>query len=139
MNTYPILFYRVVMFLRRDRKTCLICLLCALFVANGYSQSEFSHQIIPIDKSRFTKNLPEDLIATRWQRLMNLTCSEVLNVWRHSDEGGEISGEYLDFGYLENNSKTGEFGPETKEVFARPPSQLTRFRLRYLPKLMNLV
>lgn len=96
----------------------------------NFSQNNFNNEVVPIDKSRFTKGLPQDSISLRWQKLLNFTCDEVLNVWWNSipdNTGNENQtkgneGKYIDFGYLENNSKTGEFGRETKGGI-RPAAQ----------------
>lgn len=66
--------------------------------------------------------MPQDVVTLRWQRLLNLTCKEILNVWRYADDGPEVHGDFLDYGYLENNTKSGEFGPETKGGI-RPAAQ----------------
>lgn len=96
-----------------------LCLILMMF--NGLHQ-DIGYEVIPIDTRRFKRELPLDSITLRWQNLMNLSCKEILNVWRYSGNSSELHGEYFDFGYLENNSKTGEFGPETKGGI-RPAAQ----------------
>lgn len=81
-----------------------------------------SNNIVPIDKSKYSKEIPADSISLRWQKLLNYTCNEVLNIWWNENQTKGNEGKYIDFGYLENNSKTGEYGQETKGGI-RPAAQ----------------
>ena len=101
-----------------------------LIFSNLFSQYKFNNEVVPIDKSKFTKGLPQDSVSLRWQKLLNFTCDEVLNIWWNSfpnnigkeEQTKNNEGKYIDFGYLENNTKTGEFGQETKGGI-RPAAQ----------------
>jgi hypothetical protein len=93
-----------------------------LVSVSGYTQKKVDNAIVPIDQSRFSHGLPSDSISLRWKDLVLFTCREALNEWwNHSIASGH-EGEYVDFGYLENNSKSGDFGPETKGGI-RPAAQ----------------
>jgi hypothetical protein len=81
-----------------------------------------SSSVVPIDWSRFTKGLPQDDISQQWRQLLNISCKKALGEWWSKSQCNGNEGQYLDFGYLENNRKTGEFGKETKGGI-REPSQ----------------
>ncbi len=82
----------------------------------------FTHAIIPIDKSNFSRGLPKDEISLRWEMLVGYTCQEALNAWWELSEAHDQEGNYVDFGYLENNTKSGVHGQETMGGI-RPASQ----------------
>ncbi|NND06566.1 MAG: hypothetical protein HKN87_09315 [Saprospiraceae bacterium] len=103
-------------------RTLLPLFIAFFFLGQGYGQRITSHAITPIDTSRFTKGQPTDLISERWRQLLLFTCQEVLTGWWHSSEAVGREHQYVDFGYLENNSKIGHHGPETKGGM-RPAAQ----------------
>jgi len=82
----------------------------------------FSKEIIPIDKTGFSKDNPNDIVSNRWKELVELTYNEALNTWWKVSEAKGREGTYVDFGYLENNSKSGIHGQETKGGI-RPAAQ----------------
>ena len=104
---------------RRGLKICS-CLL--ITVVSCHAQVNSSNAVVPIDESRFSKSGPIDSLAERWRELLRFTCDEVLNTWWPSSEANGNEDAYVDFGYLENNSKTGDFGRETKGGM-RPAAQ----------------
>ena len=100
----------------------IIITLTFILLLQSCSQKEYSNEIVPINKSRFQKGLPQDSVSLIWQQLVNIKCDEVLNDWWNSNQTKDNERKYIDFGYLENNTKTGEFGKETKGGI-RPAAQ----------------
>ena len=72
-----------------------------------------SKGFVPVDKTRFKEGKPNDKLSLMWEKLLNNTCREILVKWWTESQCKGKEGEYIDFGYLENNSKKGEFGKET--------------------------
>lgn len=99
-----------------------MCTYILIAVVSCYAQVNSSNAVIPIDESRFMKSRPMDSLSERWRQLLSFTCDEVLNEWWPFSEANGNEGMYVDFGYLENNSKTGDFGRETKGGM-RPAAQ----------------
>lgn len=102
--------------------TIRIFLILFVLISSIINYSQYDSSVVPINKSGFKNELPNDSLSLRWQKLLNFKCDEVLHNWwpkykSESDEKGII-----DFGYLENNSKIGEFGRETKGGI-RPAAQ----------------
>lgn len=83
-------------------------------------KNETQLNVISINKSYFVKGVPTDSISKRWQMLLNLTCREIFSNWWGSSQSANHEGEYVDFGYLENNTKTGEHGKESKGGIRTP-------------------
>lgn len=104
------------------KASAIFITLFLLTFTNLFCQNKFNNDVVPIDKSRFTKVLPQDSVSLRWQKLLNFTCDEVLNIWWNEEQTKGSEGKFIDFGYLENNTKTGEFGQETKGGI-RPAAQ----------------
>ena len=102
-------------------KVSLIFILL-FFTFSSCSVEKYDDNIVPIDKSGFNKGEPKDSVSLRWKKLLNYTCDNVLNDWWIQYKSELKGAEEIDFGYLENNSKTGEFGQETKGGI-RPAAQ----------------
>lgn len=81
-----------------------------------------SSDVVPIAVLRRSGSLPDDPLSRKWQLLLNNNCKEVLAGWWMESQCRGHEGEYIDFGYLERNKKTDDFGVETKGGI-RPPSQ----------------
>ncbi len=96
--------------------------LCFSIVVSNCHGQHHSNEVVPIDTLRFTKSAPMDNLAERWRQLLTLTCDEVLNGWWETSVANGMEQRYVDFGYLENNAKTGDFGRETKGGI-RPAAQ----------------
>ena len=94
----------------------------SFFLGQSYGQWNTANTITPIDTSRFAKGPPTDFLSERWRQLLGFTCHEVLNEWWDSSEAAGREQQYVDFGYLENNSKTGDHGRETRGGM-RPAAQ----------------
>ena len=86
-----------------------------LIGSNKFQSESFikSKGFAPIDKSRFKNGKPTDKLSLRWEKLLNNTCKEIMVKWWPESQCSGKECEYIDFGYLENNLKTGEFGKET--------------------------
>jgi hypothetical protein len=104
----------------------LIVFLCFLFFSS-FSSNETqenknykSSEVVPINISHFTKGNPKDSLSLRWQLLVNNACKEILQDWWRNSQCYGNEGKYIDFGYLENNEKKGEFGQETKGGIRAP-------------------
>ena len=89
-----------------------------------YSKTDVKYNsgVVAIDAAKFVKGNPRDKISLRWKKIMNNTCDFVLNEWWPKSQCNGRDGEYIDFGYLECEGKTGEFGIEDKGGI-RPPAQ----------------
>jgi len=96
----------------------LILTVFAATIPNTIAQS--NSEVVPIDKSRFSNEIAADTVLNQWQTLLKFTCDKILNNWWSSipdlqNKDGKIEeDDLIDFGYLENNSKSAEFGQETK-------------------------
>ena len=107
------------MIIRRDYKVSILILVFFLSVvligSNEFQSESFikSKGFVPVDKSRFKNGKPSDELSLRWEKLLNNTCKEIMFNWWSKIQCDGKEDEYIDFGYLENNSKTGEFGKET--------------------------
>lgn len=107
------------------KKIILPFLFCATVINAENFQADFgtvkiSKEVVAIPACRFSGNNPEDKISLRWKSIMNKTCREILNEWWNESQCKGSEGKYIDFGYLENNSKSGEFGKETKGGIRNP-------------------
>ena len=101
----------------------LILSLTLVYISTGCNgQSRGKADVLPINKTTFTKDLPQDSISLRWQLIVNRTCQKILSGWWVNNQTKDREGQYIDFGYLETNSKTGKFGKETKGGI-RPAAQ----------------
>ncbi len=93
-----------------------------MFVTSSCSEQNYNNYVVPINNSGFNNGAPRDSVSLRWRRLLNFTCDDILNNWWSKYSAAANHKEEIDFGYLENNSKTGEFGQETKGGI-RPAAQ----------------
>ena len=97
----------------------LILTVFAETISNSFARSS-NNEVVPINKSRFSNEVVADSVLTQWRTLLKFTCEEIFNDWWTTipdlkDNHQKTENNYLiDFGYLENNLKKGEFGKETK-------------------------
>ena len=85
-------------------------------ISNSFAQSS-KNKVVPIDKSKFSKEVVTDSVLNQWQTLLKFTCEHILNKWWNSIpdlKGHNENSDFIDFGYLENNKHKREFGQETK-------------------------
>ena len=72
-----------------------IYILVLFTFVNTFSQKKYNNEVVPIDKSRFTKGLPQDSISLRWQKLLNIKCDDVLNTWWNENQTKGNEGKYI--------------------------------------------
>ena len=110
-------------FLNATMKTILLISMNLIIIFSACKRSyQSNNHVVPIDRSSFTKGSPQDSISLRWKLIVNRTCTKILNEWWTNNHTNTREGQYIDFGYLERNSKKGEFGEETRGGI-RPAAQ----------------
>jgi hypothetical protein len=97
----------------------LFLILITASFSNSFAQNKIN-EVVPIDKLRFSKKVFIDSTLHQWQTLLKFTCEKALTEWWNSipdlkDNNTIIqNNDFIDFGYLENNKKDGNFGRENK-------------------------
>ncbi len=97
----------------------LIVIIFTGVISNSFAQSS-NNEVVPIDKSKFSNEVVADPVFNQWQILLKASCEDILYNWWKTipdlqDKPGKTENiDFIDFGYLENNNKKAEFGPETK-------------------------